>query len=129
MDIIVQVLINVIIAIASSIVTFLLTNLLQLQERRKRLLLTVLKYLYDIELQTTLYERSTKEISQRLDDFYIEIQIYFNQKISDSFYEIILEANHAVRISQSIKLCTIKNKTEEFEKKVRSYIKKKYPPE
>lgn len=124
MNTVVQILVSIIIAISSSIVTFLLTNHLQLRKKRKKLLICILEYLDDIEEQTSIYERTPKEILQQLNNFYIKIQVYFKSEISDLYSKIIAAVLQAIRISQSIKDCTIQKEREKFYIKVKKYIRR-----
>ena len=124
MNTIVQILVNIIIAMSSSIVTFLLTSHLQLRKKRRKLLICILGYLDDIEEQTSIYERTPKEILQQLNNFYIKIQIYFESEISDLYSKIIAAALQAIRISQPIKDCTIQKEREKFYIKAKKYIRR-----
>lgn len=124
MDIEVQILLNVIIAIFSSIVTFLLSSYLQFRKKQRKLLICILGYLDDIEEQTSIYERTPKEILQQLNNFYIKIKIYFESEISDLYSKIIAAVVQAVRISQPIKDCTIQKEREKFYIKVKKYIRR-----
>lgn len=124
MDIEVQILLNVIIAIFSSIVTFLLSSYLKFRKKQRKLLICILGYLDDIEEQTSIYERTPKEILQQLNNFYIKIKIYFESEISDLYSKIIAAVVQAVRISQPIKDCTIQKEREKFYIKVKKYIRR-----
>ena len=119
-----QILVNIIIAIVSSIITFLLTNHLRFRKKRRKLLICIFEYLENIEEQTSIYGRTSKEILQQLNNFYIKIQIYFNRKILDSYSEIIIAALQAIRISQPIYNCTIQKEREKFYIKAKKYIRR-----